>query len=300
VTIWRLLRGIGRVLVTAGALILLFVGYQLWGTSVHADIAQGNLEDDFEVVETDPEVDQLQRQIDAFEAAEGQPLPEDQLLAPPATGSPMSRIEIPAIGVDWIVVEGVGLDQLKDGPGHYQGTPYPGQAGNVAIAGHRTTYGQPFHNVDQLKSGDEIILTTAQGEFVYTYRETQIVDPSQVEVLEDFGDNRLTLTACHPKYSARQRIVITAALTNPNPAPVIYQDNDVEVVSLDDADLSGQDADRTPAILWAFACASIWLAAWLVGRAWRKWPSYVIGLPFFAVALYAFFENFSRLLPSNY
>ncbi|OWY63039.1 hypothetical protein B7486_55225, partial [cyanobacterium TDX16] len=205
----------------------------------------------------------------------------------------------PAIGVDWIVVEGVGLDQLKDGPGHYQGTPYPGQAGNVAIAGHRTTYGQPFHNVDQLKAGDEIILTTAQGEFTYEYRETQIVDPSQVEVIQDQGDNRLTLTACHPKYSARQRIVISAALVN-DVVPVIYREGETQVVSLDDADLSGQDADRTPAILWALACASIWLAAWLVGRAWRKWPSYLIGLPFFALALYAFFENFSRLLPSNY
>jgi sortase A len=300
VTFWRLLRGLGRVLFTAGALILLFVAYQLWGTGVHADIAQNKLENDFEVVETNPEVDQTQQLAEELLARTGEPLPEDQLLPALTNGAPVGRIQIPAIGVDWIIVEGVGLDQLKDGPGHYQGTPYPGQAGNVAIAGHRTTYGQPFHNLDQLGEGDQITITTPQGEFVYEYRKTEIVAPSQVEVLDDFGDNRLTLTACHPKYSARERIVVTAALTNPNPAPVIYQESEVQVVALDDADLSGQDADRMPAILWALACAAIWIAAFLVGRVWRKWPSYLIGLPFFAVALYAFFENFSRLLPSNY
>lgn len=292
-SVWQLLRGFGRVLVTAGVLILLFVVYQLWGTQVHADIAQGSLKDEFQAVREDPEIASLQ---EILEQREGEPLADDELLAPPDVGAPIGRIQIPSIGVDWIVVEGVGLEELKNGPGHYQGTPYPGQAGNVAIAGHRTTYGQPFHNVDQLASGDQIILTTAQGEFVYEYRETQIVDPSQVEVLEDFGDNRLTLTACHPKYSARERIIVTAALTNPV-VPEIYQDPGIELVSLDDAE---GPADRLPAILWGVACASIWLAAWLVGRAWRKWPSYLLGLPFFVLALYAFFENFSRLLPSNY
>jgi len=294
---WEVVRGIGRTLLTLGVLILLFVGYQLWGTGVHAARAQDSLENDFEVTVSDPEVASLEEQ---FAASAGEPLPEDLLLPTPEVGSGIGRIQIPAIGVDWIVVEGVSLDVLKDGPGHYQGTPYPGQAGNVAIAGHRTTYGAPFNRIDELKSGDEITITTAQGEFVYVYRQTQIVSPSQVEVLEDVGDNRLTLTACHPKYSARERIVVTAALTNPNPAPAIYQEPQVEVVALDEPDLGGEDADQLPAVLWGLACASIWLSAWLVGRAWRRWPSYLIGLPFFAVSLYAFFENFSRLLPSNY
>ena len=112
----------------------------------------------------------------------------------------------------------------------------PGNPGNAAIAGHRTTYGAPFHNIDQLAPGDEIIVTTLQGEFRYevlpqptdevddsgepVMRGNFIVAPSQVEVLDDFGDNRLTLTACHPKYSARQRIVVVAQLVEePAPAP---------------------------------------------------------------------------------
>ncbi|MDP1454848.1 class E sortase, partial [Peribacillus frigoritolerans] len=93
-------------------------------------------------------------------------------------------------------------------------------AGNSAIAGHRTTYGAPFNRIDELVPGDEIAITTPQGEFTYvvipapgeTDQAWWIVDPSQVEVLADAGDNRLTLTACHPKYSAKQRIIVAATL----------------------------------------------------------------------------------------
>jgi len=297
VTAARIVRGIGRVLITAGVLILLFVGYQLWGTGIHANRAQNSLETQFEETVASPEVQSIQEQI---AANEGQPLPDDLLLPTPNPGDGVAIIEIPSIGLSWFVVEGVGLDQLKDGPGHYQGTPFPGQAGNVAIAGHRTTYGAPFNRLDELRSGDEIKLTTAQGEFLYVYRETQIVTPGQTEVLDDFGDNRLTLTACHPKYSARERIVVTAALQNPNPAPQIYQEPDEQPVIELEGDLSGEEADNLPAILWGVACATIWLAAYLVGRVWKKWPAYVLGFVPFMVCLYAFFENFSRLLPSNY
>lgn len=302
VTAAKVLRGIGRTLITAGVLILLFVAYQLWGTGIHTARAQDGLETQFDEVVESPEAVTVRDQI---EALEGQPLPEDLLLPAPPVGDPIALIEIPSIGVSWFVVEGVGLQQLKDGPGHYPGTPFPGQAGNVAIAGHRTTYGAPFNRLDELGSGDEIRLTTAQGEFLYVYRETQIVNPSQTEVLDDSGDNRLTLTACHPKYSARERIVVTAALQNPNPAPVIYEESTEATEELAsatsiDAGLSGENADNLPAILWGVACAAIWLAAYLVGRAWKRWPAYLVGLPIFLVALYAFFENFSRLLPSNY
>ena len=142
-------------------------------------------------------------------------------------GSAIARIQIPAIGVDKTVVEGVRVSDLRKGPGHYPATPIPGQAGNAAIAGHRTTYGAPFGNIDELVPGDEIIVTTIQGEFVYQVVEQGegfghiIVAPTAVEVLDqDFSDhpNRLTLTACHPKGSARQRIIVVAALVG-DPAP---------------------------------------------------------------------------------
>lgn len=211
-------------------------------------------------------------------------------------------------------VEGVSVSDLKEGPGHYPETPLPGQAGNSAIAGHRTTYGAPFGNVDQLQPGDEIAVTTVQGTFTYLVRQTEIVSPSQVEVLGsdhwDFdGDpatveNALTLTACHPKYSARQRIIIAAELVGdpapetPRPEAAPERSEPVEFES----NLSGDRAGARPAIVWAVACAAVWLLAWLIGKRWRraKWPAYAVGLVPFLVSLFFFFENFSRLLPANY
>jgi sortase A len=238
--------------------------------------------------------------------------PPDPTTAPPIEpvddGEATARIRIPAIGVDKIVVQGVSLTNLKKGPGHYPETPLPGQQGNAAIAGHRTTYGAPFNRVDELQPGDEIVVETVQGEFQYLVTDTEgdgngylVVSPSQVEVLDDFGDDRLTLTACHPKYSARQRIVVVAELAPdqvPFERPARGEDAPPPPSTLDDID--GEGAPALPAILLAVLCAVIWLLAWFLGRRWRKWPAYAIGLPFFLVALFFFFEEFSRLLPSNF
>ncbi|MXW58308.1 MAG: sortase [Acidimicrobiia bacterium] len=142
-------------------------------------------------------------------------------------GAAIARIQIPAIDVDKTVVEGVRVGDLRKGPGHYPTTPLPGQAGNAAIAGHRTTYGAPFGEIDKLLPDDEIIITTIQGEFIYRVLPQGeghghlIVAPTAVEVLDqDFSEhpNRLTLTACHPKGSARQRIIVIAELVG-EPAP---------------------------------------------------------------------------------
>ncbi len=150
-----------------------------------------------------------------------------------------------------------------------------------------------------------------QGSFRYEVREQLIVEPDQVEVLDDFGDDRLTLTACHPKYSARQRIVVVASLVGPAaPAPETppatttppEDDGTDEQASSEtlDAGLGGERASAWPAVLLAVACALIWVAAWLLGQLWRKWPAYLVCLPLFLVVLFFFFEEFSRLLPANF
>ncbi len=111
------------------------------------------------------------------------------------------------------------------------------------------------------------------------------------------GKNLLTLTACHPKYSASKRIVVFAELQGePKPAPPRAPDAPKPVFQ----GLSGERAPKLPAILYGLLCAAIWIAAWRIGKLWRKWPAYFIGFPIFLVALFFFFENFSRLLPSNY
>jgi sortase A len=327
----RVLGAIGRTCITAGVLILLFVAYQLWGTGIREAQAQRKLENEFE-----------QRLGDAGVAAPNEsaqgpgPTPTTTTPGPPpppaAEGDAVAHLSIPEIGVDKIVIEGVALNDLKRGPGHYPDTPLPGQPGNAAIAGHRTTYGAPFNRINELERGDEILVTTVQGAFRYEVSDQLIVSPSEVGVLDDFGDNRLTLTACHPKYSARQRIIVVAALvgqaapapgTPPGPATGAIpgdsetgggNDNggndsgtnadssngDELSAGTIDGGLSGERAAIWPAIALGFACALIWVAAWLLGKLWSKWPAYLLCLPLFLLMLFFFFENFSRVLPANF
>lgn len=303
----RVLGAVGRTCITAGVLILLFVAYQLWGTGIREAQAQNDLEDSFEETLEDSAREPATTTTSSTTSTTDPTATTTSAVpvtAPPLEpvpeGEATARIRIPAIGVDKIVVEGVALADLKKGPGHYPETPLPGQKGNAAIAGHRTTYGAPFNRIDELVPGDEIFVETVQGEFRYLVKEQQIVSPTQVEVLEDKGDNRLTLTACHPKYSARQRIVVVSELApeeTPLPRPVRGEDAPAPA-SLDDID--GEGAPAWPAIVLGLLCALIWLLAWALGRKWRKWPAYALGLPFFMVALFFFFEEFSRLLPSNF
>lgn len=131
-------------------------------------------------------------------------------------GDALTVIEIPRLGVETVVVEGTTASALKAGAGHYPSTPLPCEVGNVAIAGHRTTYGRPFHDVDQLEPGDRITLRTPVGTCTYEVRETPfIVAPTAVEVVANTPEEaRLTLTTCHPKGSARQRLIVTATMVS--------------------------------------------------------------------------------------
>lgn len=131
-------------------------------------------------------------------------------------GDSLTRIRIPRIGVDVVVVEGTTASALRAGAGHYPSTPLPCEVGNVAIAGHRTTYGRPFHDLDQLEPGDRVILETPIGECTYEIQmEPFVVSPTQVEVVANTPEEaRLTLTTCHPKGSARQRLVATATMVS--------------------------------------------------------------------------------------
>ena len=142
-------------------------------------------------------------------------------------GQGLTRIAIPKLGVQALVVEGTSPAALRAGAGHYENTPLPGQKGNVGIAGHRTTYGKPFSRMDELRSGDLITLETPVA--TYTY---QVVDPfgghgnpwitvpeDWSVVAQDVKEPSLTLTSCHPKGSAKQRIVLRARLIKSVPKP---------------------------------------------------------------------------------
>jgi sortase A len=127
-------------------------------------------------------------------------------------GDALTRIKIPKIDVDTIVVEGTSASALRAGAGHYPQTPLPCEGGNVAIAGHRTTYGKPFANVDRLAKGDVIVLETPVGSCTYEVQKTPFpVEPNDFSVIaNDPTSKTLTLTTCHPKGSAKQRLVVKA------------------------------------------------------------------------------------------
>jgi sortase A len=135
--------------------------------------------------------------------------------APPPDGEAFAIIRIPTIerlSEGWAVVEGVTRADLRNGAGHMPSTALPGQPGNAVISGHRTTYGAPFHDLDQLRPGDRIEVETAIGIHAYAVRETVIVRPTEFWVVQDRPGAWLTLTTCHPKFSSRQRMIVFAEL----------------------------------------------------------------------------------------
>ena len=222
---WRMaVRGLGQLLITAGLVILLFVVYELYGTGYYTRSQQHHLQQDL--------IEQW-RHGGGLDSGNGSADPKLQHLP---IGSGIAILRIPRLGngYHFVVVEGTGYEDLKKGPGHYPGTALPGQVGNFAVAGHRTTYEAPFNRIDAIRNGDEIVLETQSMWFTYKVENIpagkgypavpyqEIVDPSDVAVSYPVPDQPdpdkkpslklLTFTSCNPKYSAAQRIVVHAQL----------------------------------------------------------------------------------------
>lgn len=209
-------RGVARAALwvrNIGVIMLLLLAYQWWGTGFQQRRAQAALRTEAASGGSTGSGSDGATVTPPPSSASGRaPL----LLLP---GGVVAEITIPSIGVDQFVVEGTGEDSLQRGPGHYVGTPLPGQHGNAAIAGHRTTYGAPFNRLGDVRPGDSIIARTATGTYLYTAAATQVVSPSQTSVVDDYGDDRLTLTTCTPEFTATHRLILIAALQGPVVAP---------------------------------------------------------------------------------
>ena len=209
-----LLRGLGQTLMTLGVVVLLFCVYEVKVTGLVTAREQGQLADDLEQRWAEP----VQRPGSGSPATAPETVPVALDL-----GQAFARLHVPALEDydPWVVVEGTSVEALKKGPGHIPGTALPGDLGNVVLSGHRTTYGAPFERFGELAPGDEVVLETRDGWFTYTVRGSEIVAPTAVEVTYAVpGDpdarpteRLLTLTTCHPKYSARSRLVVRAVLT---------------------------------------------------------------------------------------
>ena len=151
--------------------------------------------------ERDAQFATLRAAADAFEAAVGTEI-----------GYPLGRILIPSIGVDVVMVEGTSNGDLKEGPGHWEETPFPGQGGNFVVSGHRTTYGAPFFKLDDVQLGDEITLVLPYAIVRYKVSKNFICYPDEVDTVAQRGREQVSLAACHPIYSAKQRIVVQGEL----------------------------------------------------------------------------------------
>lgn len=249
-------------LIATGLLMFGFVAYQLWGTGLEYAQAQTRLEDDFAALVTGrattttttssvtTTVAPVTVSPATGPAPTAVPATTAPATAPPATAPPavavpdfaagdvMARIEMSSIDVDTYVVSGVQPGDLKKGPGHYPETPQPGQLGNSAIAGHRTTYGQPFFRLDRLAAGDEVVVTTVQGRFVYRVTGREVVGPGRSDVVATVDPTvaRLTLTTCDPKYTATNRLIVYADLdleasNAPPQAPILETERTVETLA---------------------------------------------------------------------
>jgi len=212
---WRtIVSGLGQTLITAGLVVLLFIAYELWWTGMTTR------HDQHELLRT------LRRQW-----AQG------KTIVDPPVGTALAILRIPRLGKKYIfaVVQGTSTADLIKGPGHYPGTAMPGQLGNFAVAGHRTTYLHPFYDINELQTGDPIVLETRTMWFTYRVenipgtkaRAQEVVSPSDLSVAYPVPDQPnpdatptqrvLTFTSCNPRYSAAQRIVIHALLESEQP-----------------------------------------------------------------------------------
>lgn len=267
---------IGRTLIASGLLLLAFVGYQLWGTGIAETRAQSTLEKQF----------------------------RSQPVAIPVYGGIVGKIEIPSIEVEKWVVAGVGYKELERGPGLFSGSPLPGQLGNVAIAGHRTTFGAPFSRINEVKDGDVITMTTTKGSFTYIAKGApKIVDASDVQVVKTVDKTKamLTLVSCHPKWTSKQRIIVQADLSSTIPAqpPTVFEPNSPETEVLNEGWF--HDPSAWPGVIGlALLLIGIVIGGSLIRKTGRsRWVVYPITFLIFVPVLYAFFGYLTRLLPTN-
>jgi sortase A len=189
----RVLRTIGKICLTASFILAAYVAWLLWGTGIYTARQQAGLREDLTT---------------RIATAERNPHPAEPTILP---GQAYAILQVPSIDIDVVVVEGTDVVDLKEGPGHYVRTDDPwDDRGRVAIAGHRTTYGAPFWDLDKVRPGDDLRLITELGTFAYRVTDTREVLPSATGVLRSSRDPSLVLTTCAPKFSAARRLIVFA------------------------------------------------------------------------------------------
>ena len=349
----RGLREAGLGLITFGVIVFLFVAYQLFGTNIAEAHSQSKLSKQFAASiaatqhssgtstgapggssgSTPPKSSAPSQATQSSSTAQATATQTEAIPSAP-TGNAIDHLVIPAIGVDKFVVEGTNESNLTEGPGHYPGTALPGQDGNAAIAGHRTTYGAPFFELGKLAPGDPIYITDL-NDHTWLYKvdqPPQVVAPTDVAILDPTSFAQLTLTTCNPIYSATSRLVVFAKLVG-NAVPVTAPQA-VNIAELPsgrpstqgsaaasataaaastphvlsgpvagfDAGGGGSSNAWFPALAYGVAVIGLWIATrvWINRtRRWSRLAAYVVGIAACLVPLWFCFENVTRLLPPS-
>jgi sortase A len=213
------LRVTGEILVTAGAIVLLFGAYLLWGSGLRAASAQRQFTNELNERWSHAPHPHLVTQAGQIDI-----VPEHYH---PGTGQPFAFIRIPAFGQSWrfTLIQGTSLAQLNVSPGHVPGTQWPGQLGNFAVAGHRVTSGNPFWSLPALRAGDLVYIQTELNDFTYQVTGKKWVSPADIAVLDAVpgqpharpDERLLTLITCDPAWTGTSRVIVTAKLIAATP-----------------------------------------------------------------------------------
>ena len=213
----RALRSLSTILIISGVLMLADAGLTLvWQepvSAVYAKILQGGLGDDLRKLElAKPSRLDLAALRKLATEKRRMAFLARRLRSDLDRGAAAGRLRIDRIKANYVLVNGTDPASLRKGPAIYDDVPFPGAPGTTAIAGHRTTYGAPFRNIDKIRKGDELVVEMRYGTFTYEVEKTQIVKPTALEVIRRVSYDRLVLSACHPLYSAARRIIVFARL----------------------------------------------------------------------------------------
>ncbi|HVM08222.1 MAG TPA: sortase [Acidimicrobiales bacterium] len=307
------MRGALSAVTWIGCLLVLFAAYSLWGTAFFAGRAQADLQRDFarRLATAAPSA--------ARDATAVHVAPLDTSAPSTPVGEAIAMLKIPKIGLEQAVVRGTTPGALAKGPGHYEYTPLPGELGNAAIAGHRTTYGAPFFRLDELRPGDLMLVSTLNGTHRYVVTDTFVVSPRERSVLKPTDEPTLTLTTCHPAYRATERLVVRGVITTEEAVrtttdlaaetvswwerpPVLSGDTNAQVVRTigqnETAPSALQVSSARSAGRWALAVVAVSTALQVVAQRRRVVAWLVFVLPL-AVAVVGLFEAVHRLLPGG-
>lgn len=214
---------------------------------------------------------------------------------PIAMGTPVAILDIPALDLQEVVFEGTTSEQLAKGPGHRRDTAMPGQSGVSVIAGRRFGFGRPFAKLDELRSGDEIVVTTGQGEHRYRIdRVRRPGDPLPPALVD--GGGRLTLVTTDPPLTPTQVFYVDATLTSdakpaPGGRPTAISDTE-RTASIDPSAV-------LPLVLWLHVLLGAGILTAWVGQRWGGWQTYLVGAPVFVATLWNVYSALARLLPNT-